>query len=373
VSTLIAGALWSGSTYLLPHDYAIFLSAPMFWVLDLTVNILQTPFRALVADMASTEQQAPLQVVFIVIQSLGNFLAYSLLGIYANPLEHMFELMMMVLGVNIACVAVQMLVAKEVPLEHSDDGDAEGADGSCCACCGPVVVSFGSVKDMPRSFWHLAAIQCLVFFGIQTWNGYSQQWFTNSVFHGDGSAAAGTPEAIAYTQGKDDYAHGGQIRSIFQLVLSLTLMAVIAFTRIRPGWVYAPCIYISAIVSFLAAVAVGSSGSFAIACLVISIAAETGSGAIPYGIVARWNKKAEDEGKPTSTAMQMALLNCCITVGQQVTTLTLALMQIKIPLAKSLCIILGMTGAVYALAGTMTLCLRDSTDSDNGDTDSGKV
>merc|ERR1712048_815408 len=84
VSTLIAGALWSGSTYLLPHDYAIFLTAPMFWVLDLTLNILQTPFRALVADMASSEQQAPLQVVFIVMQSLGNFLAYSMMGIYTN-------------------------------------------------------------------------------------------------------------------------------------------------------------------------------------------------------------------------------------------------------------------------------------------------
>eukprot|EP00931_Biecheleriopsis_adriatica_P054088 TRINITY_DN31796_c0_g1_i1.p1 TRINITY_DN31796_c0_g1~~TRINITY_DN31796_c0_g1_i1.p1 ORF type:complete len:513 (-),score=71.89 TRINITY_DN31796_c0_g1_i1:14-1441(-) len=352
VSTLAAGTLWSGSQYLLPMEQAIYLSAPMFWVLDLTVNILQTPFRALVADMASPEQQAPLQVVFIVIQAAGNFFAYWLLGRYDNPLEHMFELMGLVLLVNVICVAVQMLVAKEVPFKPDDTDDAKRS------CCGPILESFSSSKEMPAAFWYLAAIQCLVFFGIQTWNGYSQQWFTHSVHDGDGSAAQGTAGAIQYKLGKDEYALGGEIRSVVQLVLALFLMAVISFTSIRPGFLYAPCLYASAVASLLAATLVGQNGAFAIGCLVLSIAGETGSGAIPYGVVARWNQQAEDEGRATSTAMMMALLNCCITVGQQATTLTLAGIQTSLPLAKSLLIILGISGIVYAIAGTMALFLK---------------
>merc|ERR1711920_336237 len=48
-----------------------------------------------------------------------------------------------------------------------------------------------------------------------------------------------------------------------------------------------------------------------------------GAGSIPYGIVAVWNKAAEEAGHMGSVAMQMAILNCCITVGQQLCTMIL--------------------------------------------------
>lgn len=351
MSTLVAGVLWSGSEFLLPA-HPIWLSAPMYWVLDLTVNILQTPFRALVADMASDEQQAPVQVVFVVVASIGNFVAGSLLTIYDNAQDHMFELMSIVLGVNVVCVAIQMLFAKDKPAPESKGG----------SCCGPLTESSVSAKSMPAAFWPLLVIQAMVFFGIQTWNAYSQQWFTSSVYQGEESAAEGTPESKAYGDGQHAYALGVQIRSVVQLVVSLLIMAVLAFTPIRPGFVYAPCLYIGAVASLLAAFAVGNSGTFAVTCLVLSIIAETGCVSVPYGLVASWSQQAEDAGKPTSVAMLMALLNCCITVGQQVTTLTLAGLETKFSLAESLCMILGASGVVYALAGTGALFLKKEVD-----------
>lgn len=33
----------------------------MYWVMDVTINILQTPYRALVSDLATKEQQIPMQ------------------------------------------------------------------------------------------------------------------------------------------------------------------------------------------------------------------------------------------------------------------------------------------------------------------------
>ena len=40
----------------------IAFAVPMYWVMDVTINILQTPYRALVSDLATKEQQIPMQV-----------------------------------------------------------------------------------------------------------------------------------------------------------------------------------------------------------------------------------------------------------------------------------------------------------------------
>ena len=46
----------------MPEGKAVYFAAPMYWVLDVTINVLQTPHRALVADLATEEQQIPMQV-----------------------------------------------------------------------------------------------------------------------------------------------------------------------------------------------------------------------------------------------------------------------------------------------------------------------
>merc|ERR1712107_21892 len=105
-------------------------------------------------------------------------------------------------------------------------------------------------------------------------------------------------------------------------------IALLLKTTIRPRLVYSPCIYIGAVVSILAAFMVRHSGTFAVACMVVSVMPETGSFAIPFGLVATLNKRAEEEGKQVSTALQMALLNCCVTVGQQICTMALSVVEV---------------------------------------------
>merc|ERR1739844_447706 len=62
LSTLVAGLLYSGAEQLLGKgSQAMYLAAIMQWVLDFTINAMQTPFRALVADLASADQQLPMQ------------------------------------------------------------------------------------------------------------------------------------------------------------------------------------------------------------------------------------------------------------------------------------------------------------------------
>merc|ERR1712127_306906 len=95
-------------------------------------------------------------------------------------------------------------------------------------------------------------------------------------------------------------------------------------TTIRPRYLYSPCIFAGAAVSILAAFVVGHNHALSTISLTVSILPETGSFAIPFGLVAILNQRAAREGKHVSTALQMALLNCCVTVGQQICTMTLA-------------------------------------------------
>lgn len=52
VLTWVAGMFFSLAQRIFPGHMAIYFAAPMYWVMDVTINILQTPHRALVADLA---------------------------------------------------------------------------------------------------------------------------------------------------------------------------------------------------------------------------------------------------------------------------------------------------------------------------------
>mmetsp|Transcript_85405 Transcript_85405/g.249993 ORF Transcript_85405/g.249993 Transcript_85405/m.249993 type:complete len:475 (-) Transcript_85405:465-1889(-) len=352
ISVWIAGVLFASSEHIFSGSTAVAFAAPMYWIMDITINILQTPHRALVADLASPEQQVPMQVVFVVMMACGNFIAFSIMQVYPEPVQHMLELMLYICGFNTLCVGIQFLVAKETP--HTRDPQAPAA-----TCCSPLAEVAESVKGMPGLLYHLAAVQCLVWIGNTAWNLYGGQWMAYSVYGGVQRAEPGTPERTAYEAGKLAFSLGGQCKALLQLVSALVIIAILLKTPVRPRLVYAPCLFVGALFDFLAAFAVGSSGIFAMVCLAVSVMPETGSFAIPFGLVATLNKRAEEEGKHVSTALQMALINCCVTVGQQICTLTLACIQGKMTLATSLPCILAFAGVTHGLGGFTALFLDD--------------
>lgn len=355
-SLWVAGMLFSASEHLFAKDVAIYFAAPMYWVMDVTINILQTPHRALVSDLASERQQIPMQVVFVVFMSVGNFLAFSIMQIYAVPVDHMLELMFGICCLNTFIVFIQFSVAKETPWKPPA--------GFTSNTSGPINDVKMAVQNSPQLLFHLAFIQCLVWIGNTAWNLYAEQWFGNAVFEGDETAPAGSAAKMRFAEGVTAFAHGGQLKSVLQLIAALTIIAVLLRTSIRPRYVYAPCIFIGVLACGLAAFVVGHNATLAMFCLMISVMPETGSFAIPFGLVATLNKRAAQEGKLVSTALQMALLNCCVTVGQQICTMTLAGIEGKLSLDKALPLIFIIAGASQAVAGGCTLTLND----DMGDT-----
>merc|ERR1719436_2165442 len=166
VSFWIAGMLFAGSEHLFPA-HAIYFATPMYWVMDITINILQTPNRALVADLAGEEQQVPMQVVFVFMMAFGNFVGYSITKFKwfgDNPVDNMLSIMLFICGLNTVCVAIQFLVVKEKPLTREAAGERE-------SFCSPVMSVVEAVNKSPFLLVHLAIIQCLVWAGLTAWNG----------------------------------------------------------------------------------------------------------------------------------------------------------------------------------------------------------
>merc|ERR1719203_1707044 len=226
VSFAIAGLVFSGAEHVLGES-AIFVAAPMYWVLDVTINIMQTPHRALAADFASEDQQFLVQLMFVFIGGCGNFVGFSFMTIYDNPIEHMFELMGIIFILNTCLVTMQYLIAKETPITKDDAAPTESS-----SACGPLS-GLGDAMSNPV-MKHLAFIQSMVWVGLMCWVAYGGQWFANSVFEGDGSAPKGSEKEENYADGMQEFAFGGQVKSIVSLFFTLMVMFIMSNTNIRP-------------------------------------------------------------------------------------------------------------------------------------------
>merc|ERR1712066_394845 len=186
---------------------------------------------------------------------------------------------------------------------------------------------------------------------------YGKEWFTNMVYSGDQEAVEGTAGYDNYVAGADAFSTAGMIGSIFQLPLALAVMGL-SLTKIPTHLIYAPCLFVGAVVCFCCAVVVGHQHALATVCLVLSNVPLTAAGSIPYAIVAVWSNAAVRAGNGGSVAMQMAILNCCITVGQEVCHLLLGGLesaQSEHEAVKNLFII---SAAANAVAGICALFLR---------------
>merc|ERR1712107_149763 len=176
-------------------------------------------------------------------------------------------------------------------------------------------------------------------------------------YPGDPKAAEGTVGHDMYVEGADAFSTAGQIGSIFQLPLALLFMGL-SLTKIPSHLIYAPCILVGGIVCFCCAVVVGHQHALATICFVLSNVPLTAVGSIPYAIVAVWSNAAVQAGSVGSVAMQMAILNCCITVGQEVCHLLLGGLESAQPVHEAVKNLFIISAAANAVAGICAFFLH---------------
>merc|ERR1740121_2232926 len=172
----------------------------MFIILDTTINIMQTPVRALLADVSTEAQSSTSQVVVTLFQGLGALASFGLQLLWENPADHMLEMFTLMIAVNIMCVLLMLLVTTEKQfVPNADSRNVVVEEPS--SLCGLVFGMFKSLLQIPKFLIHLSLVQTLVWMGLSMWNKNASLWFGETLFGGDGTAAAGTPEKVAFDHG----------------------------------------------------------------------------------------------------------------------------------------------------------------------------
>jgi len=218
-----------------------------------------------------------------------------------------------------------------------------------------------SFKGMPIGFYILIFVQCMVWVGNTVWGNYGQVWFTNSVFPGDSEAALGSVAHDNYVAGSAAFSTAGQFGSVFNLVLSFLFMGL-GFTSLPSKFIYSPCLVLTTIVCFFCAFVVGHSRVLAMTCFIISNVGLTAAASLPFGIVAVWNQmKEENTGEAGSVAVLMAILNCCVTVGQQLATIILTALEGPYSVAGALKGLFIISMVANGLAAIATLFISSTT------------
>jgi len=259
----------------------------------------------------------------------------------------MFELMGIVLIINVACCGAALYVGKEKQFQGS---------GQKNSACSAVFGFISALKDLHLAFYILIVVLSLVWFGNTIWGSYGKVWFTDAVFEGNSEAANTTEEYHRYVEGAEAFSKGGEWGALLSLALSFVLMAV-SFTPIPHHFIFAPLVFVGAIVCYMCAFTVGNNGNLAIINLMLSNIPLGAAGSIPYGIVAVWNDAAMAEGKVGNVAMQMAILNCCITVGQQICHTTLGTFETSNSVPESIHKIFILSMVANGAAGVAALFL----------------
>merc|ERR1711920_387921 len=204
--------------------------------------------------------------------------------------------------------------------------------------------------------------------GLTVWNNFGLQYFGISVYGGDPHEDASEELTKAYEDGQKAFGQGIKFKALVQLVSSFLIMGIVQYCKcIPPRVMYAPWLAGGAVVSLAAAFVVGTNGTLAMICLCFSVLPEVGSFAIPYGLVAALNKQAVKEGKEDKTALQLALLNSCITVGQEVCILAKFGIEIFMPTKAALKPMFAAGGSLLVAATGGVLLIDDNVEGEDSD------
>eukprot|EP00121_Abeoforma_whisleri_P014448 Awhi_evm1s13324 len=246
VSTLLACSKYFG-------DAGLGVAMAMFILMDGTINVIQTPLRALIADFAPPEQQATGQLMAATFQGLGGLIGYFIQKfLWTDPLE-ILPLFMVVLAINIVFVGITCFFVTE---EHFPQ-----AEGEKTTVAEPFVHLFKSIRGLSGK---LAIVGSCVFFcwwALFSWWPTSSTWYMTIVMDGccEDPSVAGyngvcTDESYAdCLEGQAINADVNILANVAQLVISLFIALLMnrgILVRVRFVW--------SALLVFGAALLIGS-------------------------------------------------------------------------------------------------------------------
>jgi len=346
-----ASLLFASSRYIFPGEGAKWFALAMFFVLDVVINIIQTPIRSIVADMASQDQQVDGQIISVLFQGIGNLLGFGIMKIWAVPFKAIIPLMILVLSILSVFVFIQMSICHETPYVPKEDTLQPSIARTFAG-------AFGAVFYMPRDLVKLAVVQFFSWYSMFCYWPTLSTWFSVNVFMGSADAPEGSDLRLHYEEGQNANSTAGLLNSGLMIVFSMMLVAMMLQSNLPIRFIYAGCLYAGAIALIMAKLAVGHSVIAATLVATVIAIPVSAISAFPFALVGAMNKSAEEEGKEADTGKQMGVLNIFICAPQLFATFAVTAMRERLS-DSALPWVFLMAGGSFAVAGTAALALND--------------
>jgi MFS family permease len=287
-------------------------------LLDITINVIQTPVRALGSDMAPADMQATVQLLAAFFQGAGGIIA-SLLSkwFYFGKVEDLPIVFAVVMGLNVVVIGLVCVVVKETPYEGQEEK---------LEIFGPLVTVIKSVGGMDVRLFTVCMCNFFSWAGLFVWWPNAANWWGVYVYDGcvfvEGSddCIKGGPENKRFSEGTTAYGDSGifanLLQTIFCVILSLLVLRGI-LRRVK--YIYSFALLTGAVFLILVKVIPGSIPFAYMVAITIAIPISAIQ-SFPFAIVGSYNvaKKGMDTG------VQFGILNLFITTPQVIVTIAIS-------------------------------------------------
>jgi solute carrier family 45 protein 1/2/4 len=185
-----------------PHcTITVTLGVLGLWILNIAINVVQGPARAIVADLVNTEQQTKANSILTGVMGLSNLFG-NLLGrfvpaqvpVFGTNFRFLFSLGMILVPLS---VLPTLLLGQERPLGRHLASMASSTSG----ILGVFIDVWRSFISMPKEMSKVSLVYFLSWAAFSPFQFYTTDWMGKSVMHGDPQKATGSLQRTAYEEG----------------------------------------------------------------------------------------------------------------------------------------------------------------------------
>ncbi|KAJ3335001.1 hypothetical protein HDU91_002411, partial [Kappamyces sp. JEL0680] len=287
----------------------VYIAYLSFIFLDVTMNVMQTPVRALASDLAPAHLQDSVQLLSVVFQGIGSVYSNYLAAAtgYQDEPEQLPVYIAFVMAINICVVGLVLLFAKETPFEPQDRKMTP---------LEPFASIFKNIFAMDKKLFVVCLVEFFSWLAFFAWIPNAERWFKQTVYSG---CMPGTLNTTACPLDSDmyrltsiadqNYEYANLYQGLLEVFLALFLMAGLSFSTARRTKYYYACGLAFGSISLLVVKLFGLlNTSYAWLLVILFAIPMTVINCFPFSIVGSYNKAMQSR----YTGVQYGVLNLFI-------------------------------------------------------------
>lgn len=298
-----------------------------FILLDACINIIQTPLRSLIGDIAPSASQGTGQLIAVCLQGLGGLIARIFqYFFYTNDPLDITNLLISVLVLNAIVISVTCFFVKEEALKKKNIADENKTKAKCTEWLSHFW-NYGLLKMLRGKFLIVFATVFFSWYALFNWFTTSNVYYTQIVTGGCCVNPADDPDTVCTEEtyqlcqdGLEIDATVNIIANAMGLVLGFVLSILMNYNiikRLRYLWAFS--LFFGALLFILSKWVHAEAFAYILGAGIFIPRACINS--IPFALIGKYNRDESASKDDLSIGVQFGILNMSIVIPQIICTL----------------------------------------------------